>query len=83
MPVRYSRDAQKTLRAIPANTRRLIVQKVEQYAENPSSLANNVKALQGMPGHLRLRVGDWRILFRRDGAVIAVTRIAPRGGAYD
>jgi mRNA interferase RelE/StbE len=83
MPVTYSRDAEKSLRAMAANTRRLIVAKVEQYADDPASLANNVKALQGKPGYFRLRVGDWRVLFRRDGTVIAVTRIAPRGRAYD
>jgi mRNA interferase RelE/StbE len=83
MPVTFSREALKTLSAIPANTRRLILSKVEQYAENPASLANNVKVLQGKPGYFRLRVGDWRVVFRRDGTVVTVTRVAPRGRAYD
>ena len=56
---------------------------MEQYAAAPSYLANNVKALSGQPGFLRLRVGDWRVIFREDGAVIAVVRVAPRGSAYD
>jgi mRNA interferase RelE/StbE len=80
--IAFSRDAEKTLRSIPSNTRRLIIGKIEQYAGESSSLANNVKALKGEPGYFRLRVGDWRILFREDGSLIAVTRIAPRGGAY-
>lgn len=80
--VTYSRDAEKTLRSIPTNTRRLIVGKIEQYAADPASLANNVKALRGEPGYFRLCVGDWRVLFREDGVVVAVTRIAPRGSAY-
>jgi mRNA interferase RelE/StbE len=57
--------------------------KLGQYADNPASVANNVKALQGKLGYFRLRVGDWRVLFRSDGTVIAVTRIAPIGGAYE
>ncbi len=80
--VTYSRDAEKTLRSIPSNTRRLIVGKIEQYAAEPASLANNVKALKGEPGYFRLRVGDWRVLFRKDGVVVAVTKIASRGSAY-
>lgn len=80
--VTYSRDAEKTLRSMPSNTRRLIVGKIEQYAADPASLANNVKALRGEAGYFRLRVGDWRVLFREDGLVISVTRIAPRGSAY-
>jgi mRNA interferase RelE/StbE len=80
--VTYSRDAEKTLRSIPSNTRRLIVGKIEQYAADPESPANNVKALKGEPGYFRLRVGDWRVLFREDGAVVAVTKVASRGSAY-
>jgi mRNA interferase RelE/StbE len=83
MPVTYSRDAEKSLRVMAANTHRLIAVKLEQYADNPASLASNVKALQGKPGYFRPRVGDWRVLFRSDGTVIAVTRIAPIGGAYE
>jgi mRNA interferase RelE/StbE len=31
----------------------------------------------------RTRVGDYRIVFEETGAEIVVTRIAPRGSAYD
>jgi len=55
--------------------------KVDQYAADPASQANNVKALQGREG-IRLRVGDWRV-FMRDGEVLAVLEIGPRGSVYD
>jgi mRNA interferase RelE/StbE len=80
--ITYSRDAEKTLRSIPANARRLIITKIEQYAVDPMSSANNMKALKGESGYFRLRVGDWRILFQEDGSVVAVTKIASRGSAY-
>jgi mRNA interferase RelE/StbE len=32
---------------------------------------------------MRLRVGDWRVVFTEDGHVLAVIRIAPRGGVYE
>lgn len=83
LQIAYSKDALRTLSRMPANVSKLIRAKVEQYAADPASLANNVKALKGEPGVLRLRVGDWRVLFTEDGTVIAVIRIAPRGGAYD
>lgn len=67
---------------MPANTAKLIVAKISQFANDPPSLANNVKALAGMPGYLRLRVGDWRVILREDGLVVAVIRIAPSGEAY-
>lgn len=83
MRVAYSKAALKTLTRIPTNVAGLIRSKIEQYAANPASLGNNVKALQGEPGIHRLLVGDWRILFNEDGDVVAVIKIAPRGGAYD
>ena len=56
--------------------------KVQQYADVPASLANNVKALQGLDG-MRLRVGDWRVIMRDGVEVLDVLRIGPRGGVYD
>ncbi len=81
--VTFSQNALRTLARIPANTARRMRSKVEQYAADPSTVANNVTALTGMPGYRRLRVGVWRVIFSEDGQVVAVTRIAPRGGAYE
>ena len=81
--VSVSVNASKTLTRLPANTARLIRKKIEQYATDPEALANNVKALKGAKGVLRLRVGDWRVLFREDAASVAVLAIGPRGSIYD
>lgn len=81
--IAYSKAALRSLMRMPANTSKLIRSKIEQYAADPAAQANNVKALKGEPGVLRLRVGDWRVLFTEDGRVLAVIRIAPRGGAYE
>ena len=73
--------ADRALNRMPANEARRIEAKIAQYAADPASLANNVKRLQG--SHLlRLRVGDWRVLFADDGRVVAIVKIAPRGSAY-
>lgn len=80
--ITYTKAALKALRGMPANTARLIRNKVEIYAADPASLGNNVVKLQGRPGY-RLRVGDWRVIFDEDGAVLAVLEVRPRGGAYD
>ncbi|OAE43947.1 type II toxin-antitoxin system RelE family toxin [Brucella intermedia] len=81
--ITYSREATKTLIKMPANTAKLIRSKIEQYAADPASLANNVKALKGGEGVFRLRVGDWRVLFTDEGEIIAIVRIAPRGSVYE
>ena len=77
----YLKQARKALASMPVNTARLIVSKIEQYASDAESLANNVVRLQGREG-FRLRVGDWRVIFRDDGAVLAIQNVGPRGGVY-
>ena len=80
-PITYRPAAAKALRRMPANTARRIVGKIEAYAADPDSQQNNVKKLQGREG-IRLRVGDWRVIMR-DGEVLDVLNIGPRGGIYD
>ena len=78
--VTYQSAALKTLRKMPVNTARRIVAKVDAYATDPASQANNVKALKGTDA-IRLRVGDWRVVMI-DAEVIDVIKIAPRGSVY-
>jgi mRNA interferase RelE/StbE len=77
----YSKTAQKTLLRIPRNWAIRIREKINAYAADPASQANNVKALQGFEGILRLRVGDWRITMV-DGVVLEILEVQPRGSAY-
>ncbi|MFN4207534.1 MAG: type II toxin-antitoxin system RelE family toxin [Agrobacterium albertimagni] len=78
----YSKDAIRSLNRMPANDARRIRSKVLQYATDPASLANNVKKLRDSRYH-RLRIGDWRVIFREDGIVVDVVRVAARGEAYE
>lgn len=61
--------------------RERIVGKIQQYAREPASLAANVKRLQGRDG-LRLRVGDWRVIFDENERVVDVIEIGLRGSVY-
>lgn len=81
--IAYSKDALRVLRKMPRNVAETIMGKIAQYAADPASLANNVKALKGEPGTYRLRIGDWRVVFAEDGRVISIIRVAPRGNVYD
>ena len=60
--VTYTAQALRSLSRMPHNIATRIQTKVEQFAADPASLANNVKALKGEPsGTYRLRVGDYRV----------------------
>jgi mRNA interferase RelE/StbE len=79
--VAYSKSALKTLSRMQPKLARRIIGKIEQYASDPASQANNVKALVGSP-YIRLRVGDWRVIMNDQGIVLLVLEIGPRGDIY-
>ena len=80
--VAYSPLALRQLERIDPVWSKRIRQKVEQYAANPDSLANQVKALKGCKA-LRLRVGDYRVVFTADARILFVTKIGHRRDVYD
>lgn len=54
----YSKTAQKALMRMQRNWAIRIRDKISSYTNDQASQANNVRALQGMDGMLRLWVGD-------------------------
>lgn len=65
-----------------SNKRVLIAGKIKEFAANPDALAANVIRLQGKPG-FRLRVQNWRILFRLVDDEMHIDEIEPRGSIYE
>lgn len=80
--ITYTKAALKALIRMPRNMADRVREKIAEYAADPASQANNVKALKGREG-IRLRVGDWRVIMDDQGNVLAVLEIGPRGGIYD
>ena len=79
--VRYTADALKALRR-HSNVAKRIMRVVREYADGNAAHANNVTALVGSTA-LRLRVGDYRVIFGETATEITVTHIGPRGSVYD
>lgn len=80
MEIRFSKAAMRAL--LRSNKRKLIRQKIAELADDPLSLSPNVNRLQGRPEY-RLRVQDWRIIFRIEDDTLWIEDIAPRGSAYE
>jgi mRNA interferase RelE/StbE len=80
--IQFTKQAIKALRKISANEAALIRAKIRELALDPFA-APNVRKLAGRPGY-RLRAGDWRVIYEvhEDELLIAILKIAPRGGAY-
>ncbi len=77
----YDRRIERDLRRIPAQQRRLILQRIEQLAAHPRG--RQVEKLTGIAGY-RLRVGNYRILFTIDDRSkrLIIYRIVHRREAY-
>jgi mRNA interferase RelE/StbE len=74
----YTPPAGKQLLKLPPKVREQIEAKVIRYAETG---AGDVKALVGQDG-LRLRVGDYRIVFSESKEVILVHAVGNRRDMY-
>lgn len=78
MEVTYSKTAIKALKSIPAKDRDAIMDKIANYAAGGTE---DVKALKGSD-LLRLRHGNWRAVFSKEGEVLFVLNVAKRGEVY-
>jgi mRNA interferase RelE/StbE len=74
----YTPSAGKQLLGLPQKAREQIATKIVRYAETG---AGDVKALVGQRG-LRLRVGDYRVVFVETRAEIVVYAVGNRRDAY-
>lgn len=55
---------------------------VTDYAADGIAHANNVTRSVGSPAK-RLRVGDFRVIFEESETMVTITKIGPRGDAYE
>jgi mRNA interferase RelE/StbE len=78
--IRFSKSALRALAR--SNKRQLIREKIDDLGRDPLSVSANVIRLQGRPEY-RLRVQDWRIIFRIEDQILWIDDIAPRGSAYE
>lgn len=85
MQIEWGTRAIRDMRRIATQDRERIIAKVEQYAENPASLARQVIALTGSD-YSRLRVGQHRVIFTTEPGetpTLVVLRVRHRREAYD
>ena len=75
--------AQKQLRAIlDRKLRAMLERSIMALADDPRP--QGVKKLAGEKDQWRIRVWDWRVVYRVDDGVLVVmvVTVTPRGGAY-
>ncbi len=76
MSVKYSRQAIKFLKKQDSLTVLRITSAINSLPEG------DVIKLKGFSNKYRLRVGDFRIIFDKDGNIISIVKIDNRGQVY-
>lgn len=82
MQVTYKKSALKSLMGMQPKRAQSIQAAINEYAANPDMKNNNVTALVGIIGGVRIRIGDWRVSMIVTTDAIDVFEIQPRGSAY-
>jgi mRNA interferase RelE/StbE len=74
--------ARRDLRRLDPPVKRRIVAALDHFVVDPHS--GDIRKLSGS-NEWRLRVGEWRVRFEFDDdtLLVVVTRVLPRGRAYD
>jgi mRNA interferase RelE/StbE len=80
--VEFARAAIRDLKRLDRPIREPVVGALERLVT--SETVGDVRALTGVPGGFRLRVGDWRVRYTLDTEAeqLVVLRVLPRGRAY-
>jgi mRNA interferase RelE/StbE len=80
--IELSRPANKALDAIPVSDRRRVIRAIDDLRVTPRP--RGARKLQGGRGQLRIRVGDYRIIYEVDDNIIRifVVAIGPRRDVY-
>lgn len=82
--VEFAPAAQRDLKRLDPNVRFQLLRASTILAQDPfPSASGRIKVLTGLvPRHFRLRVGDYRIVYRVERAKVIVVRVAHRRDAY-
>lgn len=80
----FLEKAKDDLKRIDRAHQRIIKEKLLILAENPEALKNNIKKLSAEEAIYRLRVGSYRVIFRKEERrlVILIIRIGHRKEIY-
>ena len=76
-------QARRDLDRLSADVGRRILRKIPELEQGPFSRGDTVKILQGFdPPMVRLRIGDYRVVYRIQVAEVVILRVIHRGELF-
>jgi mRNA-degrading endonuclease RelE of RelBE toxin-antitoxin system len=82
-PLSWETEALEEIVELGRRDRRQAARIVDAAKRFARDGAGDIRALQGMPGRLRLRVGDWRVIIDVQGERYVVAEVVNRRDAYE
>jgi mRNA interferase RelE/StbE len=80
LSVRFYRRAEKDLKKLPAKVQRRVADTIDKMEDDISKV--KAAKLTGQDNLYRVRVGDHRVVFTKQGNEIVVARVGHRGEVY-
>jgi mRNA interferase RelE/StbE len=82
--VKFQKNAAKVIRKLDKTTRNRILDHIKILSENPQSSELDIKRMQGLDNHFRLRIGTLRVVYSLfdQKLIIVIIRVGPRGDVY-
>jgi len=79
----YARSARKELKHLPVKVISAVIEQTDALANDPRPRGS--KKLKGYKNSWRIRIGDYRVIYRIEDKVriVRVTNIGHRGEIYD
>ena len=78
----YHQDVKDDIRNIPANIKTRIRKAIETRVQtDPISYGQPLR--QSLKGHRKLRVGDWRVIYRVEASTVIILMIGNRKNVYN
>jgi mRNA interferase RelE/StbE len=79
--IAFSHEAAAQFLALDSRVQDAIERNLDLLAMEPETFRNQIKMLKGST-LLRLRVGDYRIIYSDSGIVLSILRVVHRSNAY-
>lgn len=76
----WTRRAEKDAERLDRTARERVIAAIERFAGTGHGAVAKLTGVK--PAEYRLRAGDWRVRFTREGATLTVLRVANRRDAY-
>lgn len=82
--VKLTRIARKAYLKLPEKFRKKVFAKLQELAKSPMAKHHDVKRLRSVENAYRLRIQDWRVIYRleHNKMIIEIIKIAHRKEVY-